>query len=118
MPKPYREIREAVRGLLQDATVEVDQDTDLEFLRTLTEIRRALESFENSRIGTARAHGHDWAEIGAAMGMTGQAAGQLARRRGLADQRADRTRGPYGPRKPKAERPRASEKAVETGTDT
>lgn len=46
----------------------------------------AAESERDAAIAAARAAGHSWAEIGAAWGISGQAAGRHARRREIPDE--------------------------------
>ncbi len=105
MPEPFDDTCERVRALLADAAEDVDHDVGLERLRTIRQARQALDVFEADAIYQARRHDTDWAEIGGALGMSGQAAGKRARQRHqLDDPRAHavtgrpRTRGFYRPR--------------------
>ncbi|MEU5853530.1 hypothetical protein [Saccharopolyspora shandongensis] len=126
MPEAFRKTRERVRALLAEAAVDADSGVALEQLRTIRQVRQALDTVEAAAMYGAREAGTDWAEIGAALGMSGQAAGKRARQRHqLRDPRADsatgrpRTRGSYRPRTPRVDdaRPRVSTNPFETGTD-
>ena len=114
MPEPFRDTRERVRALLKDTAEDVDSDVALERLRAIRQVRQALDTFESAAMYAARDAGTDWAEIGGALGMSGQAAGKRYRQRHqLTDPRTDATtgrpreRGTYQPRTP-ASRPSAS----------
>ncbi|MGW3473464.1 hypothetical protein ACWDKQ_34565 [Saccharopolyspora sp. NPDC000995] len=116
MPESIRDTRERVRALLAAAAADVESDVALERLRTIRQVRQALDAVEASAMFSAREAGTDWSEIGAALGMSGQAAGKRSRQRHqLTDPRTDaatgrpRSRGAYRPRAPRGDgRPRAS----------
>lgn len=69
----------AVRVLIGTAGTALDR------IRRATTVLTAGEHIRDEQIEQARAAGHTWDEIGAAMGITGQAAGRHARRAQLAD---------------------------------
>lgn len=98
-PEPDPELLARVRGLLAETTVEPDA---LEQLAAIRAVRRALDAEEARAIQRARVSEHDWSVIGAALGMSGQAAGHRARRhhqlddpRREADTGRPATRGRY-----------------------
>ncbi|QGK68726.1 hypothetical protein GIY23_03420 [Allosaccharopolyspora coralli] len=85
-----------------------EQGVAAERLAVVRQVREGLDLFEADALVAARQAGLDWAEIGAALGMSGQAAGKRARQRyQLTDPRTDRdtgrprTRGTYRPRTPR-----------------
>lgn len=83
-----------------------DGDPALQRLRALRQLRHTLAAIEAHALHQARAAEHDWADIGTALGMSGQAAGKRFRQHHqLTDPRLDtttrrpRTRGPYHQRR-------------------
>jgi hypothetical protein len=58
----------------------------LERIRWATAVMAATRRLLDANIAVARASGHTWDQIGAAMDMTGQAVGRRARSAGLGDQ--------------------------------
>jgi len=67
-------VRRELLALLQRL---VDGPLTLEAgLRTTAEVRRGLDALQTELVSTARAEGASWAAIGAALGVTTQAAHQ------------------------------------------
>lgn len=58
----------------------------LERIRWATAVMEATRRLRDANIAVARAGGHTWEQIGAAMDITGQAVGRHARRAGLGEQ--------------------------------
>lgn len=100
---------EAVRARLEallDELATPGADAALERLRAIRRLRGVLHAVEARALYAARLAEHDWADIGAALGMSGQAAGKRARtHHQLDDPRPDpatgrpRRRGRYRPRR-------------------
>lgn len=102
------EVDDAVRARVEELLGTLGApgaDAALERLRAIRRLRRVLHAVEARALYDARLAEHDWADIGAALGMSGQAAGKRARtHHQLDDPRPDpatgrpRRRGRYRPR--------------------
>lgn len=76
---PEEELEQLVAETVARAQAKVPAAPGLEALAAVTALRRALLAVEARAIHTARANGHHWASIGAALGLSGQGAGKRAR---------------------------------------
>lgn len=73
------ELEQLVAEMVAKAQAKVPAEVGLEVLAAVAALRRALLAVEARAIYAARADGHHWASIGAALGLSGQGAGKRAR---------------------------------------
>lgn len=74
------ELARRLRALADEAVDRRGTEGPLARLETLRKLRTLLDTAEGEAMHTARAGEHDWAELGAALGLTGQGAGFRYRR--------------------------------------
>lgn len=90
------ELARRLRALADEAAYRRSQGGPLDRLALLRQLRTLLDTAEGEAMSEARAADYDWAELGTALGLTGQAAGQRLRRH---HQRADPRPGGSRPRR-------------------